>query len=107
MQIELIDVVQQVYAKEVALIDIRELDEWEKQHITQAFHIPLSSIQKNIQNPFPSTLKERIVYVFCASGRRVQYLLNDLDLKRYTEKEVLPLLCKFDDLFAAFGNELS
>lgn len=55
--------------KNVVLIDVRELHEWEAGHITGAAHIPLSILQENL-NAFPKPADDKICILYCQRGSR-------------------------------------
>lgn len=49
------------------LIDVRTIAEYEKDHAIGAINIPLADIQKGV---LPQTAKNKIIYVYCHSGKR-------------------------------------
>jgi rhodanese-related sulfurtransferase len=51
----------------VQLLDVRDKDEWDKGHATNAIHIPLAVLVEGIN---PSLKKDAPLYVYCESGRR-------------------------------------
>lgn len=58
--------------KKAVLIDVREPDEWNRGHLQQAKHIPLSRIQNGLTAAELDELvpKDAIVYLHCAAGSR-------------------------------------
>ena len=57
----------EVSLKNVFLLDVRELSEWQDGYIDGAFHLPLGQIDKITTRDFP---KDKPIYVYCRSGRR-------------------------------------
>lgn len=58
--------------RKAVLIDVREPDEWNRGHLQQAKHIPLSRIQNGLTAAELDELvpKDAIVYLHCAAGSR-------------------------------------
>lgn len=54
--------------KKAIILDVRELHEWQAQHIAGAIHIPLSQVEARIGEL--SLYKESPVIVQCRSGKR-------------------------------------
>ena len=54
--------------KHVALVDVREDREWDKQHACEAVHIGKGVLERDIENMFPDKSTELIMY--CGGGYR-------------------------------------
>jgi rhodanese-related sulfurtransferase len=54
--------------KKAIILDVRELHEWQAQHIAGAIHIPLSQVEARLGEL--SLYKESPVIVQCRSGKR-------------------------------------
>ena len=52
----------------LTVIDCREQDEWDTEHIEGALHLPLSSFEQGIEEI--KNLKDRPIVLQCRSGRR-------------------------------------
>jgi rhodanese-related sulfurtransferase len=66
--IDLATLKEQFLAGKVVLIDIRERDEWDAGHVTNAIFMPLSSFANlDLVNHIPPNLPH---YLYCASGKR-------------------------------------
>lgn len=50
----------------INVVDVRELDEWEKGHLKNAIHVPLRDLEKNKEK----LDKNQEYFVICHSGRR-------------------------------------
>lgn len=57
----------EVGSKNIFLLDVREVSEWQEGHIRGASHLPLGEINKNSTKGFP---KDKPIYVYCRSGKR-------------------------------------
>ena len=79
------------------LLDVREQEEWEEGHLTQATLVPLSQL-KEFEEPenIPSDKK---TYIHCRSGGRVQIAAPILEDMGFSE--VIPL----DEGFAELVSE--
>lgn len=53
---------------DVALIDVREKNEWDEGHIPGAVHVPRGYLELRIENAVPD--KDREVVLYCAGGTR-------------------------------------
>ena len=51
-----------------ALVDVRELDEWDGGHIPGATHIPRGHLESRIEQAVPDRSKPVVLY--CAAGNR-------------------------------------
>ena len=54
--------------KHVALVDVREDREWDKQHASEAVHLGKGVLERDIENMFPDKSTELIMY--CGGGYR-------------------------------------
>jgi len=71
------------------LVDVREWDEWQQQHIDGAVLLPLSWIQqyKNDEQ-IESVTRDKIVYLYCRSGRRAKVAEQKLDSMGFDARAV-------------------
>jgi len=60
----------------ICIIDVREDNEWEEQHIPGAIHIPKDEITANIEAKVPEL--DRPIYLHCRGGVRSLYAANCL-----------------------------
>lgn len=68
-----------------AIIDVREKDEFEAEHIEHSIHVPLSnflSVAPGILNH----LTERKIILMCRSGNRARLALNQIQQLGYNDK---------------------
>ena len=84
-------------AGKAVLVDVREADEWNDGHLKDAKHLALSDLKKGVP---AERLKKalpagRIVYLHCASGKRVFPAADILKKHGY---DVRPLKDGFDSL---------
>jgi rhodanese-related sulfurtransferase len=75
------------------LIDIRERDEWEKNHFKCAMHIPLSNLEKGIGVENLREIKEsdKKIYIHCRSGNRARKAQQVLAKYGCTEIHIIPI----------------
>ena len=52
----------------MALVDVREDREWDKQHASEAVHLGKGVLERDIENMFPDKSTELIMY--CGGGYR-------------------------------------
>ncbi|MCL4835468.1 MAG: hypothetical protein KJZ86_23720 [Caldilineaceae bacterium] len=71
---------------DVALIDVREVSEYEDGHIAGAVNIPLRTLSQNLDK-IPT---DRPVVVYCASGFRAGMALSALDMLGYENVKAFP-----------------
>jgi rhodanese-related sulfurtransferase len=86
-------------SKEAALIDVRELEEWNEGHLEDARLVSLSDIrdpQKRI-NAIKDLSKEEIIYCHCRSGKRVFIATHYLTKEGY---DIRPLKAGYKDLLS-------
>jgi molybdopterin/thiamine biosynthesis adenylyltransferase/rhodanese-related sulfurtransferase len=84
-QIEEVDpaVVQEHLGNGTVLIDVRESEEWDVNHIPGAKHVPRGHLESRIENAAPD--KDGRVILYCASGNRSALAAKTLeDLLGYT-----------------------
>jgi molybdopterin/thiamine biosynthesis adenylyltransferase/rhodanese-related sulfurtransferase len=63
-------------AEDVAVVDVRERDEWDEGHIPGAVHVPRGSLESRIENLVPD--RSRRVVVYCAGGSRSAFAAKTL-----------------------------
>lgn len=63
------DIKKSVDEGKAVLIDVREIDEWEEQHVKEARFVPMSKIDEKGKLP-AEVPKDKPVYVHCAVGGR-------------------------------------
>ncbi len=54
--------------KKLCLIDVREQDEWDRAHISEAVHIPKATLLDEINKLAPD--KNQSIYLYCQGGTR-------------------------------------
>jgi molybdopterin/thiamine biosynthesis adenylyltransferase/rhodanese-related sulfurtransferase len=59
-----------------ALLDVRELHEWQEGHIPGAVHIPRGSLESQVEQALPD--RERPLVVYCAGGSRSAFAAKTL-----------------------------
>jgi molybdopterin/thiamine biosynthesis adenylyltransferase/rhodanese-related sulfurtransferase len=64
-------------AGDVALVDVRERDEWEEGHIPGATHVPRGFLESRIESAAPD--RERPVLLYCAGGNRSAFAAKTLE----------------------------
>lgn len=86
--------------KKAVLVDVRELSEWNRGHISGAIFLPLSELKDGIgEEALAKRLpNERIVYTYCAVGVRSCTAADVLVKHGY---DVRPLKPGYKDLLAA------
>jgi len=67
----------------ICLIDVRELDEWQDQHIPRALHIPKDELILLIQEKMPE--RTQPIYIHCRGGVRSLHAANCLLEMGYEE----------------------
>lgn len=87
-------------AKKAVLIDVRELDEWQDGHLSQAALLPLSKIEAGLtaEELDKFAPKGKIVYLHCAAGGRC---VQAAELLQKSGRELRPLSPGYDDLVEA------
>ena len=61
---------------DVAVLDVRERNEWEEGHIPGALHIPRGSLESRVEQALPE--RERPVLVYCSAGARSAFAAKTL-----------------------------
>lgn len=85
-QTKMIDEFEQLQKKQpLAIIDVREEEEYASGHISEAISLPLSQIQERVD----LLDKEQAYYVICHSGGRSQMACEFLAAKGYQVTNVL------------------
>ncbi len=77
--------VHEVLHDGVALIDVRETDEWEAGHLPGAKHVTRSHLESRIEGAVPD--KAQRVVLYCASGNRSALAARTLDELGYEHVE--------------------
>ncbi|MBM3350507.1 MAG: rhodanese-like domain-containing protein [Betaproteobacteria bacterium] len=72
-----------VASKEAIILDVRELDEWQAQHITGAIHIPLAQVEQRLSEL--AQYKHSSVIVQCRSGKRSAKAAIKLQMAGFTQ----------------------
>jgi molybdopterin/thiamine biosynthesis adenylyltransferase/rhodanese-related sulfurtransferase len=78
---------------EVAVVDVRERDEWEEGHIPGALHIPRGNLESRIEGAVPD--KSRPVLLYCSGGNRSAFAAKTLEELGY--ENVLSVAGGFTD----------
>jgi rhodanese-related sulfurtransferase len=69
--------------KKAVILDVRELHEWQEQHIAGAIHIPLAQVEARISEL--SQYKDSPVIVQCRSGKRSAKAASTLQAAGFTQ----------------------
>lgn len=87
------EVLQELRSGRAQLIDIRESDEWEKNHFNCAKHIPLSDLEKGIGIDVLKDIKrsDKKIYIHCRSGNRARKAQEVLARHGCTEIHIIPV----------------
>ena len=88
---------EKINTGQARLVDIREQDEWDVEHIKVAEYLPLSLIKAD--KGLDPEEDERPIYLYCRNGNRVMEAAPLLIERGYTK--VTPLEIKFTDLVLA------
>jgi rhodanese-related sulfurtransferase len=96
MSYDLDDMKDQLEDGEAQLFDVREQDEWDAGHLSQASLVPLSSLSEGLE---PEGFdKNKKVYLHCRSGKRVMTAAPLLENMGFSD--VTPLNEGFEALMA-------
>ena len=91
--------------KKAVLVDVREKSEWDLAHLEAALWLPLSRLKEASAEDVGKVLPpDRVVYVYCAAGRRV---LTAARLLKPLGYDVRPLKAGFEELRRAGFREAS
>jgi rhodanese-related sulfurtransferase len=87
------EILQELRSGNAKLIDIRERNEWEKNHFKCAMHIPLSDLAKGIGVGSLKEIKEsnKKIYIHCRSGNRARKAQQVLAQYGCKEIHVIPI----------------
>jgi rhodanese-related sulfurtransferase len=87
------EVLRELRSGKAQLIDIRERNEWEKNHFKCAMHIPLSDLAKGIGVGSLKEIKEsnRKIYIHCRSGNRARKAQQVLAQYGCKEIHIIPI----------------
>lgn len=69
--------------KDLCLIDVRELDEWQEMHIPGALHLPKDTVCACIETHVPD--RNQPIYLHCRGGVRSLYAAQQLAAIGYTQ----------------------
>ncbi len=83
--------------KKAVLLDVRDKDEWDEGHLSEATLVPLGKLRKpdSADQLLKNVPKDKIVYTHCALGKRALDAAEILKAKGY---EVRPLKAGYDEL---------
>jgi rhodanese-related sulfurtransferase len=86
-------ILQELRSGNAKLIDIRERNEWEKNHFKCAMHIPLSDLAKGIGVGSLKEIKEsnKKIYIHCRSGNRARKAQQVLAKYGCKEIHIIPI----------------
>lgn len=86
--------------KKAILIDVREQEKWNKGHLDQAVHLPLSRITQGLTEDELNKLvpKDAVIYLHCAAGARC---LKATDLLAKYPRDYRPLKPGYRELWQA------
>src|SRR5687767_699570 len=65
------------------LVDVRERDEWDVEHIPRAVHIPRGRLESKIEQAAPD--RSRPVVIYCESGARSAFATQALEQLGYED----------------------
>ena len=87
------EVLRELQSGKARLIDIRERNEWEKNHFKCAVHIPLSDLAKGIGVGSLIEIKEsnKKIYIQCRSGNRARKAPQVLAQYGCKEIHIIPI----------------
>jgi rhodanese-related sulfurtransferase len=87
------EVLKELRSGKAQLIDIRERNEWEKNHFKCATHIPLSDLEKGIgvENLREIKKANKKIYIHCRSGNRARKAQQVLARYGCTEIHIIPI----------------
>ena len=87
------EVLKELRGGRARLIDIRETDEWEKNHFSCALHIPLSDLEKGVGVDILKEIKrsDKKIYIHCRSGNRARKAQEVLARYGCTAIHIIPL----------------
>ncbi|MCC9604899.1 rhodanese-like domain-containing protein [Blastopirellula sp. JC732] len=85
--------------KKGILLDVREKQEWDRGHIDGAVLMSMSVLQDDdVAETLKSLPKDKVIYTYCAVGRRAAYCATLLAEQGY---QVQPLKLGYKDLIGA------
>ena len=86
-------VLREMRSGNAQLIDIRERNEWEKNHFKCAMHIPLSDLAKGVGVGSLKEIKEsnKKIYIHCRSGNRARKAQQVLAQYGCKEIHIIPI----------------
>ena len=61
----------------VAVVDVRERDEWDEGHLPRAIHVPRGNLESRIERAVPD--KSSKVLLYCAAGNRSAFAAKTLE----------------------------
>lgn len=87
------EVLRELRSGKAQLIDIREYNEWEKNHFKCAMHIPLSDLAKGKGVDILKGIKEsdKKIYIHCRSGSRARKAQQVLAQYGCKEIHIIPI----------------
>ena len=87
------EVLRELRGGKAQLIDIRERDEWEKNHFKCAKHIPLSDLKMGIGVEILKEIKasDKKIYIHCRSGNRARKAQEILAGYGCTQIHIIPI----------------
>lgn len=83
--------------RKAVLLDVRDKDEWDEGHLTDATLVPLGKLRKKetADDLLKSVPKDKIVYTHCALGKRA---LSAAELLKELGYDVRPLSAGYEEL---------
>jgi len=87
------EVLRELRSGKAQLIDIRERNEWEKNHFKCAMHIPLSDLSRGIGVEILKKIKKsnKKIYIHCRSGNRARKAQRILAQYGCKEFHIIPI----------------
>ncbi len=78
-------ITEEVRAGKALLVDVRGDDEWQSGHAKDAIHI---SVDRLMKGDIPTKDKEKMIYLYCASGGRASRAAMYLEQRGYTAENL-------------------
>ena len=77
--------------KKAVIVDVREADEWEEGHLSEARHLPMSSLKQIDKEAVAKVLpKDKVIYLHCQAGGRCQKVADLLKPLGYDVRALKP-----------------
>lgn len=74
-------------SKEILIIDVRDADEYEKNHIRNAINIPYEEIEQHLEELIP--YQDKPIIIYCQAGKRSKIAAEKLEKLGFTKIYVI------------------